>query len=83
MKKYEFTGETAGEKTIEVRTNWPRAVTAPFVILFYETGNGGGSKQVRAKAVCCGYDTLYDSNLRDGNATVRNAFTQKKLLVRK
>lgn len=69
-----------GEKTIEVRTNWPRAVKAPFVVLLYETGRGGGSKCVRAKAICSGYDELRDSDLWSKNAAARKAFAQKSCL---
>lgn len=73
----------SGEKVIEVRTNWPRVVAAPFVVLLYETGTAGGSKRVRAKAICSGCDTLHDSDLWDENAATRKAFSQKSCLSEK
>lgn len=69
-----------GEKIVEVRTNWPRAAKAPFVILLYETGNSGGSKRIRAKAVCSGYDILHDSDLWGTNTAVLNEFARKSCL---
>lgn len=70
----------AGEKTIEVRTNWPRAARPPFVVLLYETGNGGGCKRVRAKAICSGHDMLRDSDLWSTDRTALKEFAQKSCL---
>lgn len=70
----------AGEKTIEVRTNWPRAVKPPFVVLLYETGNGGGSRRVRAKAICSGHDTLHDSDLWSTDTVKLKEFARKSCL---
>lgn len=70
----------AGQKTIEVRTNRPRTATSPFVIFLYETGKDGGSKRIRAKATCSGYDELHKSDLWGEDVSARDAFAHKSCL---
>lgn len=53
----------AGKKTIEVRTNWPKAISLPFALVLYETGNSGGSKRIRARATCRNIHKLEDSDV--------------------
>ena len=60
-----------GTKTIEVRTNFPKSVSTPFTVVLYETGNGGGSKRIRARALCQGAATLTDNALYEQNSILQ------------
>lgn len=60
-----------GRKTIEVRANFPKSVSAPFTVVLYETGNGSGSKRVRARALCQGVTTLPDKALYEQSSTLQ------------
>lgn len=70
----------AGEKTIEVRRSFPKKLPLPFTILFYETGNGGGTKRIRAKATCNGFDLLHIADFQREQMETLKAFSQKSCL---
>lgn len=56
----------SGEKTIEVRRNWPQANMTPFTVLLYETAAGKGARKIRARATCTGCSLLRDTDIYGG-----------------
>ena len=56
----------SGEKTIEVRRNWPQANMTPFTVLLYETAAGRGTQKIRARATCTGCTLLRDTDIYSG-----------------
>ena len=56
----------SGEKTIEVRRNWPQANMTPFTVLLYETAAGKGAQKIRARATCTGCSLLRDTDIYGG-----------------
>ena len=72
----------SGEKTVEVRRNWPQISMTPFTVLLYETAAGKGAQKIRARATCTGCVLLRDTDLYGGrHEDIVTAFSQQSCLT--